>query len=119
VRPDISQRRQCELLGINRSNLFYKRVEEKPENLKIMKLMDEEHLKHPAKGVEQMLDFLLTLNILIGPKRVRRLLRTMGIMAIYPQRNLSKLGIAVSGNYKCGKMANKNAEKTASLISEL
>ena len=58
VRPDISQRRQCELLGINRSNLFYKRVEEKPENLKIMKLMDEEHLKHPAKGVEQMLDLM-------------------------------------------------------------
>jgi putative transposase len=94
VRPDLSQRRQCELLGIHRSNLFYKRVEEKPENLKIMRLMDEEHLKHPAKGVEQMVDFMLTLNILVGPKRVRRLLRKMGIMSIYPQRNMSKLGIA-------------------------
>jgi putative transposase len=90
----LSQRRQCELLGIHRSNLFYKRTEEKPETLKIMRLIDEEHLKHPAKGVEQMLDFLLTFHILVGPKRVRRLMRRMGIMPIYPQRNLSKLGIA-------------------------
>lgn len=94
VRPDLSQRRQCELLGLNRSNLYYKRVEEKPENLKIMRLMDEENLKHPTKGVEQMVDFLFALNIIVGPKRVRRLLRKIGIMAIYPQRNLSKLGLA-------------------------
>ena len=94
VRPDLSQRRQCELLGMNRSNLYYNRAKDKPENLKIMRLMDEEHLKHPTKGVEQMLDFLVALNIIVGPKRVRRLLRKMGIMAIYPQRNLSKLGLA-------------------------
>ena len=37
---------------------------------------------------------LLGLNFLIGPKRVRRLLRKMGIMALYPKRNLSKLGLA-------------------------
>ncbi len=41
-----------------------------------------------------MVDFIKTLGILVGPKRVRRLLRKMGIMAIYPQKNLSKLGIA-------------------------
>ena len=41
-----------------------------------------------------MVDFLLPLGFLIGPKRVRRLLRKMGLMAIYPGRNLSKLGLA-------------------------
>ena len=116
VRPDLSQRRQCELLGINRSNLYYKGVEEKTENLEIMKLMDEEHLKHPAKGVEQMLDFLLTLNIVIGPKRVRRLLRTMGIMAIYPQRNLSKLGVAkYIHSYKLRKMEFSHSNQVWSI----
>ena len=82
VRPDLSQRRQCELLGINRSNLFYKRVEEKSENLEIMRLMDEEHLRHPAKGVEQMLDFLLTLNILVVDIPVMLVLRQ--IWGSYP-----------------------------------
>jgi len=79
---------------LNRSSLYYKPVEEKPENLKIMRLMDEEYLEHPTKGVESMLDFLVALGFKIGPKRVRRLLRKMGQMAIYPQRNLSKLGRA-------------------------
>ncbi|MFA6599067.1 MAG: hypothetical protein WCS69_15180 [Ignavibacteriaceae bacterium] len=78
----MSQRRQCELLGINRSNLFYKRVEEKSENLEIMRLMDEEHLRHPAKGVEQMLDFLLTLNILVVDIPVMLVLRQ--IWGSYP-----------------------------------
>ena len=94
VRPDLSQRRQCKLLGLNRSNLYYKPVSESAENLEIMQKMDEEYLENPTKGVEQMLDFLVALGFIVGPKRVRRLLRKMGLMAIYPQRNLSKLGIA-------------------------
>jgi len=93
-RMDLSKSRQCELLGLNRSSLYYKPVEEKPEDLKLMRLMDEEFLEHPTKGVLGMVDFLKTFGILIGPKRVRRLLRKMGIMAIYPRRNLSKLGAA-------------------------
>lgn len=79
-------------MGLNRSSLYYKPVEEKPEDLKVMRLMDEEFLEHPTKGVLGMVDFVRTFGILIGPKRVRRLLRKMGIMAIYPRRNLSKLG---------------------------
>lgn len=59
-----------------------------------MRLMDEEFLDHPTKGVEPMVDFLCSLGFIVGPKRVRRLLRKMGIMAIYPRRNLSKLGLA-------------------------
>lgn len=59
-----------------------------------MRKMDEEFLEHPTKGVEGMVDFLFLLGFVVGPKRVRRLLRKMGIMALYPQRNLSKLGLA-------------------------
>lgn len=90
----ISIRRQCTLLGICRSNIYYESVGESSENLELMRLMDEEFMEHPTKGVLSMVSFLKTLGILVGPKKVRRLLRKMGIMAIYPQKNLSKLGIA-------------------------
>lgn len=93
-REKLSIRRQCELFGVNRSTHYYKPVEEDPEDLDVMRKMDEEYLKHPTKGVLGMVDFIKTFGILIGPKRVRRLLRKMGVMAIYPRRNLSKLGFA-------------------------
>jgi putative transposase len=90
----LSIRRQCELFGVNRSTHYYKPVEEDPEDLDVMRKMDEEYLEHPTKGVLGMVDFIKTFGILIGPKRIRRLLRKMGVMAIYPRRNLSKLGFA-------------------------
>ena len=82
----LSVRRQCELLGLNRSSIYYKPVEESTEELDLMRKIDEEHHKRPTKGVLGMVDFIKTFGILIGPKRVRRLLRKMGIMAIYPDR---------------------------------
>lgn len=90
----LSVRSQCCLLGICRSNLFYKPMEESAENLLIMRLMDEHYLNHPADGVLRMQDYLFLIGFLVNHKRVRRLLRKMGIMAIYPKRNLSKLGQA-------------------------
>lgn len=90
----LSIRKQCELLELSRSNIYYDAMGESEENLRIMRLMDEEFLKHPTHGVLQMQDFLFTLGFIVNPKRVRRLLRKMGIMAIYPKRNLSKLGHA-------------------------
>jgi len=89
-----SIRRQCGLLGISRSNLYYKEVGESEENLLMMRQMDEEFLDHPTHGVIQMQDFLFSLSFVANQKRIRRLLRKMGIMAIYPGRNLSKLGHA-------------------------
>lgn len=90
----LSIRKQCELLDMNRSNYYYQPREEKPENLHFMRLMDEFWLKHPTYGVLQMQDFLMSIGYLVNHKRVRRLLRKMGIMAIYPKKNLSKLGNA-------------------------
>lgn len=87
----LSVRSQCELLGLNRSGIYYNTVGESSENLKIMRLLDEYFIDHPTYGVLQMQDYLRDEGYRINEKRVRRLLRKMGIMAIYPQRNLSKL----------------------------
>ena len=90
---DLSVRKQCELLSIQRSGLYYAPKGEKPENLEIMRIMDEHYLKHPTEGVISMQDLLLVLGFVVNHKRVRRLLRLMGLMAIYPKKNLSKLGL--------------------------
>ena len=87
----LSVRTQCELLGINRSSLYYNTVGETSENIKIMRLLDAHFMEHPTYGVLQMQDYLRDEGYCINEKRVRRLLRKMGVMAIYPQRNLSKL----------------------------
>lgn len=56
-----------------------------------MKILDKHFLEHPSYGVLQMQDYLLSEGYQVNVKRVRRLLRKMNIMAIYPQKNLSKL----------------------------
>lgn len=89
----LSTRKQCDILSINRSGLYYKPRGEKQENLEIMRIMDEHYLKHPTEGVIRMQDLLFSLSIVVNHKRVRRLLRLMGLMAIYPKKNLSKLGL--------------------------
>lgn len=89
----ISVRRQSELLSIHRSGLYYAPKGEKPKNLQIMRIMDEHYLKHPTEGVIRMQDMLFALGFVVNHKRVRRLLRLMGLMAIYPKKNLSKLGL--------------------------
>jgi len=90
----LSTRRQCDILSVHRSGLYYKPQGEKQENLEIMRIMDEHYLKHPTAGVIRMQDLLFSLSIVANHKRVRRLLRLMGLMAIYPKRNLSKLGLS-------------------------
>jgi len=90
----LSIRKQCELLGVPRSQVYYKHSEESSENLQVMRLMDEHYLNHPTYGVFQMQDYLLSCGLIVNHKKVRRLLRKMGIMAIYPKRNLSKFGLA-------------------------
>jgi putative transposase len=91
----LSMRIQCELLGINRSSFYYQPKGESSENLQVMRLMDEHNIQHPTHGILQMQDFLQNEHqITANYKRVQRLLRLMGIMAVYPKRNLSKLGHA-------------------------
>lgn len=90
---DLSLRCQCDLVGVNRSSFYYQPLGESEQNLKIMRLMDEHYLNHPTEGVLRMRNYLCSLGIVANHKRVRRLLRLMGLMAIYPKKNLSKLGL--------------------------
>lgn len=90
----ISVRRQCELLTVNRGQLYYAPKEERPENLEMMRLMDKHLIDHPTEGVLSMVAFLRDYNFHVNPKRIRRLFGLMGYQAIYPRKNLSKLGMA-------------------------
>jgi putative transposase len=90
----LSIRCQCDLVSVNRGSFYYQPLGETEENLRIMRLMDEHYLKHPTEGVLRIRDFLLALGIVANHKRVRRLLRLMGLLAIYPKKNLSRLGQA-------------------------
>ena len=87
----ISTARQCELLGVSRSGLYYQPVPASLENLALMRLLDEEYTRHPFLGVIKMTNWLRGQGYpRVGEDRVRRLLRSMGLMAIYPGRNLSR-----------------------------
>lgn len=87
--PHFSVRKQCGLLGLNRSGLYYEAVGEDDYNLQLMRLLDEEYTRYPFKGVLKMVKYLEELGHYVNEKRVRRLLRLMGLEAIYPKRNLS------------------------------
>lgn len=69
---------------------YYEAKPESPEDLRLMRLLDEQYMKIPFYGVLRMTEWLKKLKECVNPKRVRRLLRKMGLMAIYPKRNLSK-----------------------------
>lgn len=60
-----------------------------------MRLLDERTLNYPAEGVLQLQDYLRAEGYPVNHKRIRRLVRKMGLMAIYPKRNLSRLGQAI------------------------
>jgi putative transposase len=92
--PRFSVRRQCQLLGIHRSGLYYKCQLPKPEDLSMMRLVDAHYLEHPSSGVLTMQSHLQEHGYSPSAGKVRRMLRKMGIMAIYPKRNTSKLGQA-------------------------
>jgi putative transposase len=87
--PQLSIVRQCALLGISRSGLYYKPVGPDAEDLELMRLLDEQYLRTPFYGVRKMTAWLHAQGYNPDQKRIRRLLRTMGLMAIYPKPRLS------------------------------
>ena len=83
--------RQCELLEIHRSGLYYKCAPESDYNLELMRLIDQEHLLHPWLGVPRMTTWLRKdMGHQINHKRIERLYRLMGIQAVGPKPNTSK-----------------------------
>jgi putative transposase len=84
--PELSVREQCRLLGLHRSNVYYDPAPESKENLRLMRMMDEEHLKRPHRGSRQMVDFFADRGIVVNRKKVQRLMRKMGIEGLSPRR---------------------------------
>ena len=86
----LSMRWQCELLGVNRSRLYYEPVEPDGEQLALMRRMDELHLKHPFFGSRMMTQILKAEGSAVNRKRVQRLMRLMGLESTAPKPNTSK-----------------------------
>ena len=95
---EFSVRRQCQLLGLDRSGLYHEPLPESQENQKFMRLLDKEYTRHPVYGVRRMTLFMRELGHPVNPKRVRRLLRLMGLEAIFPKPRLS-IPDPVAGKY--------------------
>ena len=82
-RPELSLSRQCRLLSISRSSFYYTAKGESPANLALMRRIDELFLKYPFYGSRQMVRQLRRDGVRTGRHRVRRLMRLMGLAAIY------------------------------------
>ena len=82
-RSGLSLSRQCRLLSISRSSFYYAPMGESPENLALMRRIDELFLKYPFYGSRQMTRQLWREGVPVGRHRVRRLMRLMGLAAIY------------------------------------
>ena len=80
---------QCALLSLPRSSYYYEPECDATENLKLMRLIDELHLKHPFYGSRQMRNALRRLDYEVNRKRIQRLMRLMGIEAMYPRPRTS------------------------------
>ena len=85
-------RRQCALLGLNRASYYYQAATESAENLRLMRLLDEEYTRHPFYGSRKLTRWLWQQGEEVNRKRVQRLLRVMGLEAIYPKPRLSQGG---------------------------
>jgi putative transposase len=86
----LSMRQQCELLGVNRSSLYYTPVGTDAEELMLMRQMDELHLNRPFFGSRKMMQTLKAQGTVVNRKRMQRLMRLMGLESTAPKPNTSK-----------------------------
>jgi putative transposase len=89
---DLSVREQCRLLDVPRSTAYYEPCGPKASDLSLMRRLDEQYTATPFYGVERMTAVLRRERLVVGHNRVRRLLRLMGLEAIYPKPRLSVPG---------------------------
>jgi putative transposase len=82
-------RRQCQLLGLSRASLYYEPAPETAENLRLMRQIDQEYTAHPFLGSRRLTKWLIEQGEAVNRKRVQRLMRVMGLEAIYPKPKLS------------------------------
>jgi putative transposase len=88
----LSVRRQCALLGLNRSTWYYEPVAETETNLALMRRIDEQFLRRPYYGSRRMTVWLRNEGADVNRKRVQRLMRLMGLEAIYPKPRTTVTG---------------------------
>ena len=88
--PQVSLSRQCDLLDISRASVYYRPVPTRAADLELMALMDRQYLKTPFYGSRRMKAWLRLQGHLVSRNRVRRLMRLMGLEAIYRRPNTSK-----------------------------
>jgi putative transposase len=88
--PKISVSRQCRLLDLSRSSVYYQPVEIAPQDLLLMRLIDEQYLKTPFYGSRSMTLHLRRLGYRVNRKHIQRLMRLMGLEAIYPKPKTSR-----------------------------
>jgi putative transposase len=86
----LSLTRQCELLGLSRAALYYRPVEVSAEELELMTLIDRQYLRTPFYGSRRMTAWLQTQGHRVNRKRVQRLMRLMGIEAVYQHPRTSR-----------------------------
>lgn len=89
---ELSISKQCELLNLSRSTLYYHPKEMSEYNLKLMDLLDKQYTKTPYYGSRKMTKLLIRKGYKVNRKRIQRLMGLMGLCAIYPKKNLSKPG---------------------------
>jgi putative transposase len=91
--PELSIGRQCDLLGLCRSSFYYEPASETAENLALMNLIDKQYTAQPVFGSRRMTAWLQRQGHEVNRKRVQRLMRLMGLEAIYPKPKLSAAGL--------------------------
>jgi putative transposase len=82
--------RQCQLLGIARSSLYYQSRPASAEELDLLHRLDRIFTEHPVYGARRLRVMLLREGISVGRQRIRRLMRTLGLSAVRPKRDTSK-----------------------------
>ena len=87
---DLPISRQAKVLNVSRGSVYYKPRPVSPEDLRVMRRIDELHLERPFAGARMLRDFLGREGIPIGRRHVATLMKRMGIEAIYRRRNTSK-----------------------------
>lgn len=88
--PSLSMRRQCELLAVSRSSLYYQAVPTDPDELALMRRIDELHIQHPFYGSRKIAQELSRVGDPVNRKRVQRLMRLMGIESVAPKPKTSR-----------------------------
>jgi len=87
---ELSKQRQCELMGISHSTYYYHPCQENSQNLELMRQLDQMHMDHLVYGSRRLTVLLQRKGYAVNRKRVVRLLRKMGIQAVYPRTSLSQ-----------------------------